>query len=171
MENARLLVAEQGPLILFQLHGRGTLKLCQEFSLYCDDMLVREDIKSVMLDLANCASMDSTFMGIMVKIGIRAKGRLALLVVNANESHHDLLDGVGVSRVWKYVNSPVPELSWATLAAATAGAVKDMAGKSQIILEAHQALMAIDPANIPKFQNVVDMIANETGNNPATRSN
>ncbi|MDD4540341.1 MAG: STAS domain-containing protein [Lentisphaeria bacterium] len=171
MDNAQLLVAEQGPLILFQLHGRGTLKLCQEFSLYCDDMLARDDIKSVMLDLANCSSMDSTFMGIMVKIGIRAKGRLALLVVNANDNHHELLDGVGVSRVWKYIDAPVPNPSWATLAAATAGAVKDMAAKSQIILEAHQALMAIDPANIPKFQNVVDMIANETNSNQSSRSN
>ncbi|NMA47159.1 MAG: STAS domain-containing protein [Lentisphaerae bacterium] len=166
MENAQLLTAEQGPLVLFQLHGRGTLKLCQEFSLYCDGMLARDDVKSVMLDLANCSGMDSTFMGILVKIGIRAKGRLALLVVNANSKHRDLLDGVGVSRVWKYINTPVPNLTWATLATATAGSVKDMAGKSQIILEAHRALMAIDPANIPKFQNVVDMIANETNSNP-----
>lgn len=166
MENAQLLMAEQGPLILFQLHGRGTLKLCREFSLYCDGLLARDDIKSVMLDLANCSSMDSTFMGILVKIGIRARGRLALLVVNANSRHRDLLDGVGVSRVWKYIDKPVPNLTWATLATATAGSVKDMAGKSQIILEAHRALMEIDPANIPKFQNVVDMIANESNNNP-----
>lgn len=170
MDNAQLLVAEQGPLVLFQLHGRGTLKLCQEFSHYCDAMLANDKLKSVMLDLAHSASMDSTFMGILVKIGIRARGRLALLIVNADNAHRELLDGVGVSRVWKYVVTPVPQLSWGTLAEATSGPVKDMAAKSHIILEAHQALMDIDPANIPKFKNVVEMIALDQNVNKSTRS-
>lgn len=163
MTDAQLLVAEQGGLVLFHLIGRGTFKLCPAFRAYCEALLKDNTKKGVMLDLAKCVSMDSTFMGVMVMLGLRARNRLALLLVNARPEHRTLLDGIGVSRVWRYVSQPVPNLTWKKLGEATAGkgSVENMKDIAPLIIEAHEALIELDSNNIPEFQNIIDMIKEE----------
>lgn len=157
------MVAEQGAFTLFQLIGRGTFKLCPIFRTYCDELVKDTKKKGVMMDLAQCDSMDSTFMGVMVMLGLQTRKRMALLLVNANENHRELLDGIGVSRVWRYVTQPVPEMSWKKLGEATAnkGSVENMADIAPLVVEAHEALIALDANNIPQFQNLIDMIKSE----------
>ena len=146
---SKLLFARQGGTTLFQVIGRGTYKICPGFRKCCEDLLADPNTTGVTIDLAQCESMDSTFMGIMVLVGIKARGKMPLLVVNAKPAHRSLLEGIGVSRVWKFVDTPVSDLNWHDLAQASAGAVKDMTE------------IALDPANLPKFKDVVELLKAE----------
>ncbi|HQC52360.1 MAG TPA: STAS domain-containing protein [Lentisphaeria bacterium] len=158
---SKLLYATQDGVTLFQVIGRGTYKICPSFRKCCEDLLAAKDATGVTIDLSRCESMDSTFMGIMVMLGIKMRGKIPLLVVNAKPVHRTLLDGIGVSRVWRFVDEPVTDMNWHNLAQASAGAIKDMTNLAPIILEAHQALIDLDPANLPKFKDVVELLKAE----------
>ena len=158
MSEGQLLVAQEGPMALMQVIGRGTFKLAVGFRRWIEQLIASTEIQSVMLDLSKCTSLDSTFMGLMVTLAIQSKKRFALLVVNASENHHALLDGIGVMRVWRYVDAPVPELNWAKLAEAASGSVSLDDKTRELIIAAHTTLMEYDEGNIPKFKDVVELM-------------
>ena len=155
MAEGQLLVAEEGGVARMRGVGRGTCKLGVGFSRWIDQL------KSVMLDLSGCSSLDSTFMGLMVTLARQSRGRCALLVVNATPEHHSLLDGIGVMRVWRYVDQPVIDLTWQNLASAADGATTLDERTRKLILAAHETLIELDQANEPKFRDVVDMLKAE----------
>ena len=161
-EGSQLLVAEEGPVALMQIIGRGTYQLADGFRKWNEQLLASQDIKTVMIDFSHCASVDSTFMGLMVTLALKSRGRMALLVVNASEEHHKLLDGIGVMRIWKYVDQPVGELNWKSLMTAANGSVNLDAKLRQLIIDAHSKLMDFDEANVPKFKDVVELMKHET---------
>ena len=161
MSEGQLLVAEEGPMALMQVIGRGTFKLASGFSKWIEQLIGSTTVRSVMLDLSKCTGLDSTFMGLMVTLAIKSKRRFALLVVNASEQHHQLLDGIGVMRVWRYVDTEVPEMNWANLAEAVSGSVALDGETRELIVAAHKTLMEVDERNIPKFKDVVEMMQAE----------
>lgn len=158
MVEGQLNVAQQGSLALMQVVGRGTLKLADGFSKWIDSLVAQEGLSGVMLDLASCTGLDSTFMGLMVSLARKSQKRFALLVVNASEAHRRLLDDIGVTRVWKYVEQPVPELAWTSLAEAAAGSTALSEAMRKLIIDAHEQLMALKEENVPRFRDVVEML-------------
>jgi anti-anti-sigma factor len=161
MEEAKVLVARHDTVVAIRVVGRASFKVSSELRAFAEKAFA-EGVTSVVVDLSECISMDSTFMGVLAMIGLRGRNRANLVLVNADESHRDLLDGIGVSMVWTYADEPVPEVSWETLCKAAAGTA-EAEDVGQTILDAHRTLMELTPENIPKFKNVVDMVSKELG--------
>jgi anti-anti-sigma factor len=159
---AQVLAARYENILVFRVQGRVTFKVSTEFREYAVKAF-EDSIRCLILDLSGCITMDSTFMGVLAMIGIEGRRRnVQLLVVNADENHRKLLDGIGVSRVWEFSDTPVPQVNFATLCEAAKGAVS-MGDVAELVLEAHQTLMSLDEANVPKFKNVVDLLSLELG--------
>jgi anti-anti-sigma factor len=159
---AQVLAARYENIVVFRVQGRVTFKVSTEFREYAVKAF-EDGIRCLILDLSGCVTMDSTFMGVLAMIGIEGRRRtVQLLIVNAEESHRKLLDGIGVSRVWNFSDTPVPQVSFATLCEAAKGAVS-MGDVAELVLEAHQTLMDLDEANVPKFKNVVELLSLELG--------
>lgn len=159
---AQVLAAKCGGVAVFRAVGRVTFKVAPEFRDYAVKAFA-EGVRSVILDLSGCVTMDSTFMGVLAMIGIEGRKRQAqLLVVNADESNRNLLDSIGVSRVWTFGETAVPTVNLATLCEAAEGAAPTGA-VGELVLEAHRTLMDLDEANIPKFKNVVELLSKELG--------
>lgn len=159
---AQVLAARYENIVVFRVQGRVTFKVSTEFREYAVKAF-EDGIRCLILDLSGCVTMDSTFMGVLAMIGIEGRRReVQLLVVNAEENHRKLLDGIGVSRVWDFSDTPVPQVNFATLCEAAKGSVStdDVA---ELVLEAHQTLMDLDEANVPKFKNVVELLSLELG--------
>ena len=154
-------VAENGSIALMQVIGRGTCKVAVGFRHWIDEIVSSPTVKSVMLDLSSCSSLDSTFMGLMVTLAIQSRRRFSLLVLNATPEHHELLDGIGVTKVWRYVEQPIPSLTWSELESAAVGSQSMDGASKSVIIEAHEALMDLDEANIPKFRDVVELLKGE----------
>jgi len=159
---AQVLVATQGNVVVFRAIGRVTFKVSTEFREYAVAAFAA-GARCLILDLSECVTMDSTFMGVLAMIGIEGRKRQAqLLVINAEASNRKLLDGIGVSRVWTFSEQPVPDVTLSTLCEAAKGAVST-AEVADLVLTAHRTLMELDEANIPKFKNVVDLLSQELG--------
>ena len=159
MLEAQILVARQDDVVGVRVLGRATFKVSRELRTFGMQIL-EEQISGIIVDLSECQGMDSTFIGVLAMIGLQGRGKTDVVVVNASAAHRELLDGIGVSRLCKFAREPVQDVTWRNLCEAAAGAV-DMSGAASTVLAAHRTLMDLDPANIPKFKDVVELLSAE----------
>jgi anti-sigma B factor antagonist len=127
-----------------------------------------QGVDHYVLDLGECVTMDSTFLGVLAGIALRhvdGKQRddaekLHLDLLNPNARIADLLDNLGVmnlftithqknpcTAIFEPLNNNHPEPTREEM--------------SQTCLEAHQVLMKINPDNIPKFKDVTQFLAED----------
>lgn len=157
MADAQILVAKHGDVAQMRVIGRATFKISQETREFCLRSISR-GIKHLIVDFSDCQAMDSTFMGVLAMVGLESRGKCSVLFVNTTPHHRDLLEGLGVARLFKFAKEPVPAVDFTSLCSA-AEHVTDMSQVAGTVLEAHKTLMQIDPANVPKFKGVVEMLA------------
>ncbi len=115
------------------------------------------------VDFKSCASMDSTFLGVLAGAAIQLR-RLttpgSLTLVRVGERNLELIRNLGLHRL-------------ATVDADgqnAAGAVTELDAKAlseiesaRLVLEAHENLVAADPDNATKFQDVLAFLRNQLG--------
>jgi anti-sigma B factor antagonist len=120
------------------------------------------------LDLGDCITMDSTFLGVLAGLALRnADGKetapdgekLQLELLNPNARVADLLDNLGVVQLFNVVHQekPCTEL-FEPVNNSSAPSREEV---SRTCLEAHQLLMQINPDNIPKFKEVTQFLAED----------
>jgi anti-sigma B factor antagonist len=118
------------------------------------------------LDLSDCTLMDSTFLGVLASCGLKTNETQQEKVVrtldlyNPSERIFELLENLGVMRLFK--------ISHGDIAQCRQGEVSEVAASNptreevtRTCLEAHQLLMKINPANVPKFKDVATYLAEE----------
>jgi hypothetical protein len=113
--------------------------------------------RDFVVDLRNCPSMDSTFMGTLAAIAIRLRdsGRGRLWVVNRNERNAGLLAGLGLDTFFS--DEPLP----VTLNGGKGEAISNRTDKGatrQAMREAHEACVAVNPENLSKFKDVIESL-------------
>ena len=169
MTEAQVLVATHEGILQIRVLGRATFKVSHDLREFALKLFQekpadpRKACSSIIIDLSACEGMDSTFMGVMAMIGLERYDTVDLLIVNANASHRQLLDSIGVSLIWTYAKETVSDVSWESLCEAAVGAV-DMSAVSGTVLAAHKALMDLTPENVPKFKDVVELLSAEIEN-------
>ena len=159
MAESQILVARQENVVQVRVIGRATFKISRELREFGAQVL-KEDVKSIIFDFSQCQGMDSTFMGVLAMIGLEARNKTAIIIVNASKQHRYLLDGIGISRLFEFSDEEVPDVNWHSLCKAAAGAA-DMSQMADTVVEAHRTLMDLDPENVPKFKDVVELLSNE----------
>ncbi len=116
------------------------------------------------VDFKSCASMDSTFLGVLAGTAIQLR-RLnppgVLTLVRVGERNLELIRNLGLHRLATV--DPGGEIA--------GGAVTGLDPKSlgevesaRLVLEAHENLVAADPDNATKFQDVLAFLRNQLGN-------
>ena len=106
----------------------------------------------LLLDLTDCVNMDSTFLGILMSMTSRLD-RIELL--NPSDRITDLLDSLGVMELLKVGEGDNPFETRLKTAESTKA---DKRALTEASLEAHQLLMKINPANVPKFKDVAKFL-------------
>ncbi len=177
METSRILVARLAGLGLVRVIGRGSFQNAGCLKSFYQQLLT-EGTCSFAVDLSACSYLDSTFIGVILDLGLKLKkasaGKLYLLNVNARNL--ELIRNLGVDRL-VYLDVPedpnVPEsepihtdpaliaaraaVKEASLEEIAAGTLtREQAGPT--ILDAHEKLMDFDPRNVPKFKDVVKFL-------------
>jgi anti-sigma B factor antagonist len=118
--------------------------------------------QTVVLDMSECVLMDSTFLGVLAneagKRAVVAEGRTeaGLEVVNANQRIRDLIDNLGVAHLFKMVEYDLAKDDFQPVEPASGVSREEV---TRTCLEAHQTLMALNPANVAKFKDVVQFFA------------
>jgi anti-sigma B factor antagonist len=157
MNPPQILIAVTDATVYFKPVGRANIKISADFKSAMTELRNR-GYRQLVLDLAECEAMDSTFLGVLsacaLQLGMSADPAheaTAIQLRHPNGRILSSLEDLGVRNLFHISETEPKGLEYQ--AAPTGTVSREVL--SQTSLEAHQTLMAIDPANIPKFKDVV----------------
>ena len=128
--------------------------------------LREQGYKDFVLDLSDCLLMDSTFLGVLAGLGLKfgqvnnGEREASIELLNPNNRIADLLENLGVNQLFNVRTGP----SLTTEGHACIQPETHSTDKKELArtcLEAHQILMDINPANVPKFKDVARFLAED----------
>ncbi len=125
--------------------------------------------RRVVLDLSECILMDSTFLGVLANEGCKRattggdQTQPGLELVNPNQRIRDLIDNLGVSHLFKVAQYDLAREDFRPIEAAAGVSREEI---TRTCLEAHQTLMALNPANVSKFKDVAQFFAENLKKKP-----
>jgi len=161
--NARssMMVARSGEAVYIRINGPGNMKICPTLQDFAKRMIV-EGYKKFIVDLEECSTMDSTFMGTMVEIASMAPPLTeSLMIINPQEHCEGLLEGLGLDNVLRVkqeqIDLPVVELE--PLPEYAVGQNERM----RLIRRAHENLIKADKRNDEKFGPFLRQLIKEMG--------
>jgi anti-sigma B factor antagonist len=143
--------------------GRANFASSVDFKTLVDDLRQR-GCACFLLDLSECVLMDSTFLGVLVGLGLKLSGgngdqsRRGVELFNPSARIVELLDTLGVLRLFKITRgsfSPAPP----TEAVEHTPANPSKEEVTRTCIEAHQTLMDLSPANAARFKDVAQFLA------------
>lgn len=165
MELSKILVARSAALGFIKVVGRGSFQNSGCLKAFYQQLL-KDGVHRFVVDLEACTYLDSTFLGILLGLGLKLKegGNGLLHILNASPRNLELLRNLGLDRLINIDAAPVP------LNGITEKTLEEMAcptptrqEAAPTILEAHEALMEFDPRNVPKFKDVVEFLREDLG--------
>ena len=164
---SKILVARSANLGFIKVVGRGSFQNSGCLKAFYQQLL-KEGVSRFVVDLDACTYLDSTFLGILLGLGLKLKeaGNGLLHILNANPRNLELLKNLGLDRLIHIqgnganpshlngVNGQLEEMPCP---------VPTREEAAPTILEAHENLMEFDPRNIPKFKDVVEFLREDLG--------
>src|ERR1044072_125979 len=155
-------VGVSGPTVWVKVEGKGSFLNSGNLKEFAREMLDR-GYREFVVDLEDCAMMDSTFMGTMASVALRLKelGHGHLHIVHCGNRSQELLSGLGLDQIFDIrgtVSTP-PECG---ALEPNPPAVRSPADRkkeqTETMLEAHEALCEAAPENILRFKDVLDFL-------------
>ena len=124
--------------------------------------------KRFLIDLSECALMDSTLLGILAGFGLKmtqgaSSNRRSVELLNPNSRIADLLENLGALHLFKVTNC-APAMPEGVQAQAPASVNPTREQITRTCLEAHQSLMAMNPDNVARFKDVTRFLAEDLKN-------
>jgi anti-sigma B factor antagonist len=154
-------VGVNGPTVWVKVEGKGSFLNSGNLKEFAREMLDR-GYREFVIDLADCAMMDSTFMGTMASVALRLKelGRGHLHVVHCRNRSRDLLSGLGLDQIFDiHTNgSTAPECDTLEGGSVDRSREDKKQEQAQTMLEAHEALCEAAPENLFRFKDVLDYL-------------
>ena len=153
---------------VIRVTGRGSFKVSPPMKQFIHQVIDAHSADRILLDMARCIGMDSTFMGVVAGIScyIKSKPDIQFRLINLSEKNEKLLTTLGVDRVVEYSSSTTEE-DQGLLESLGAGAQaltpdpSDKLEAAKTSLEAHQKLVDINPENLAKFKAVVEFLQDD----------
>jgi anti-anti-sigma regulatory factor len=165
VELSKILVARSTNLGFIKVVGRGSFQNSGCLKAFYQQLL-KDGVHRFVVDLEACTYLDSTFLGILLGLGLKLKDipNGVLHILNASPRNLELLRNLGLDRLINVDSTRVP------LNGIAEKPLEEMAcpvptrqEAAPTILEAHEALMDFDPRNVPKFKDVVEFLREDLG--------
>ncbi|MDB6148380.1 MAG: rsbS [Spartobacteria bacterium] len=135
--------------------------------------MVNRGYREFIIDLQNCAMMDSTFMGTMAGVALRLKelGHGHLHIVHCGVRSQELLSGLGLDQIFSiHTNGyAAPECTSLEESADNEAARAQKRQQAQTMLEAHEALCEAAPENFLRFKDVLDYLKQDLHQKTTTK--
>lgn len=117
------------------------------------------------VDFQGCTGMDSTFLGVLAGTALELRRRpsaASLTLTRVGERNLELIRNLGLHRLATVDGGPGrTDLNCGTQALDQK--TKSELESARLVLEAHENLVAADPANAAKFQDVLTFLRNRVG--------
>jgi len=147
--------------VVVRVDGRASFQNSGSLRDFVTEMLARGRTRFV-LDFQQCASMDSTFLGVLAGAAIELRKRKpvgSIVVTRAAPRNVELMRNLGLHRL---LTIDAGELA-ANLAKCDTALESKRASEiesARMVLEAHENLVAADEANRSKFEDVLTFLRN-----------
>jgi len=145
--------------VWIRVEGKGSFLNSGSMKGFAQEMVNRGH-REFIVDLLKCPVMDSTFMGTLAGIALRLRelGQGQLRVINTNERNQDLLCNLGLNQLFTIEGSTAKGVEAAAEKPLQGEPDKDRTKQAQTMLEAHEALVEADAANLTKFKDVLEYL-------------
>ena len=164
-------VGVNGQAVWVRVEGKGNFLNSGSLKEFAKEM-VNRGYREFVLDLENCAMMDSTFMGTMAGVALRLKelGHGHLHVIHCGQRSRDLLTGLGLDQIFHIHNNgtDAPHFEELPKTPASEPSVQKQR-QAQQMLDAHEALCEAAPENFSRFKDVLDYLKQDLQQQPATK--
>ena len=147
-------VGVAGPSAWVRINGRGTFQNSAGLKEFAAEMM-RRGQREFVVDLAACELMDSTFLGTLTGIALGLPPGGKLTVVRANDRNRAVMQNLGLDRIFAVEESaPAP----------APGRMEDaetnppQKARRETIIQAHENLVAANPANAIRFKDVLEFL-------------
>ena len=161
----KLLVAVLKDAAYVSVQGRGSFKISAAMKEFAA-AAIAQGARRLVLDMADCVGMDSTFMGVLAGLAARLKSQTGgkIVMVNLSLRTRGLLTTLGLDQVIEpYMAGATPDALKPFVSDRGNLASLDTREKSQLataetMLEAHEDLVRLSPENLPKFKDVLTFL-------------
>jgi anti-anti-sigma factor len=154
-------VGVNGDAVWVKVEGKGSFLNSGNLKEFTREM-VNRGYREFVVDLENCAMMDSTFMGTMAGVALRLKelGHGHLHVVHCGERSRSLLTGLGLDQIFDIHSNgtAAPECEVLRGDKANDSATEQKKQVNVDMLHAHEALCQAAPQNLSRFKDVLDYL-------------
>lgn len=156
-------VARSGSAVLIKVKRLGIASVGLDLWDFAEEM-ARKGYSKFLIDLSQCHSFDSTFMGVLVGIAEGQAGKKGggVMVVRPSEHHKKLLSEVGLTKLLTIYEDDAhlpKDLEFAPLQPFSRKSKERM----EIIRDAHVRLCELDERNRVKFGAFLDLLVREIG--------
>ena len=161
----RLLVLAGEQFACVKIIGRANFSSSIDFRTLVNE-LRQKGCTFFVLDLSECTLMDSTFLGVLAGFGLKMSGtgkdggEPAIELLNPNARISELLESLGVLHLFRVRQGESAPPGGAEASEHCPSTPKKEEMQSAC-LEAHQTLMEIDPANVPKFKDLTQFLTED----------
>ncbi|MFL0802082.1 MAG: STAS domain-containing protein [Agarilytica sp.] len=155
-------IAEHEGVFVIKMEGDVRLTLCLSFDEYIEDMLNKPNYSSVIFDLTQAQAIDSTTLGLMAKVSIKAghHGHASPLVVSSNPSITRILVSMGFDDIFRLVDKS--EFDGGHSSDEDVIVIVEKNGNEtevqKKVLEAHHILMDLNDDNRACFTELVETL-------------
>lgn len=166
--SGRILVADRDGMYLMQFVGDVRVNLCAAADDFLGEMYRDERFKSVLVDLTRTEGIDSTALGVLAKLSIKARDLFGFkpTLVSTNYDITRVLRTMGLDDVFHIVEQPLREVAQLGDLPQVETTDEDL---RQRVLDAHKSLMALNDANAAAFRDLVATLEAEPPTAPAAK--
>ena len=165
--SAKLLVSveEKERCAFVKITGRANFASSVDFKKLVAELLAKGYGRFV-IDLTDCVLMDSTFLGVLAGSGLKVNAPQAngsqrfIELFNPNARVKDLLENLGVLDLFRVAQGDTATPDGAQ-SREMSPSDASRAEITRTCLEAHQLLMNINPANVARFKDVAQFLAED----------
>ncbi len=156
---------------VIRVEGKGSFKVSPPMKQFIHKVIDDRSADRILVDMAACTGMDSTFMGVVAGAAcmMRSRPSVRFKLINLSERNRKLLVTLGVDRVVEY--SLQPNSGGAEVVAGKTSSEQilepdfsDKLEAAKTALEAHSTLVDINPDNYDKFKSVLDYLQDDVRN-------
>ena len=165
--SAKMLVLACKDFACVKIAGRVNFTYGPDFKTLMTE-LARNGYSHFIIDLSECALMDSTFLGILAGFGLKlnpagSPDNHGIELLNPNSRIADLLENLGALHLFK-VTTGTLQLPGDVQAQTPDSANPTRQQITRTCLEAHQSLMDANPDNVVRFKDVTRFLAEDLKN-------
>jgi anti-anti-sigma factor len=153
MKMGKILVAQHLGAYVIKLVGDVRLTLCVAIDEYFNRMFDDPEFVGVVVDLSKAEGIDSTTLGMLAKLAIRAKRQFqhTPMILSPNPDINRLLSSMGFGKVFTISDSAQSAIGPAVEVGELEPACNNEDCVKAKIIEAHQVLMSMNDKNKATF--------------------